>query len=95
MKEGQKYYLVYFKDLAVSTIPFWQTGQFLIHYGYCRNNSKDIEIIANNYMVVPDQLIEAKSQFRVLKDNQYMMPVLELQNIIWETYRCGFNDLFI
>jgi hypothetical protein len=31
-----------------------------------------------NYMVVPDQLIEAKSQFRVLKDNQYMMPVLEL-----------------
>jgi hypothetical protein len=26
-------------------------------------------------MVVPDQLIEAKSQFRVLKDNQYMMPV--------------------
>jgi hypothetical protein len=54
---------------------------------------KDIEIIANNYMVVPDQLIEAKSQFRVLKDNQYMMPVLELlQNIIWETYRCGFND---
>jgi hypothetical protein len=45
-------------------------------------------------MVVPDQLIEAKSQFRVLKDNQYMMPVLELlQNIIWETYRCGFNDL--
>jgi hypothetical protein len=56
---------------------------------------KDIEIIANNYMVVPDQLIEAKSQFRVLKDNQYMMPVLELlQNIIWETYR-GFNDFFI
>jgi hypothetical protein len=55
---------------------------------------KDMEIIANNYMVVPDQLIEAKSQFRVLKDNQYMMPVLELlQNIIWETYRCGFNDL--
>jgi hypothetical protein len=44
-------------------------------------------------MVVPDQLIEAKSQFRVLKDN-HMMPVLELlQNIIWETYRCGFNDL--
>jgi hypothetical protein len=37
-----------------------------------------MEIIANNYMVVPDQLIEAKSQFRVLKDNQYMMPVLEL-----------------
>jgi hypothetical protein len=51
---------------------------------------KDVETT----IIVPDQLIEAKSQFRVLKDNQYMMPVLELlQNIIWETYRCGFNDL--
>lgn len=37
--------------------------------------NKDVEIIANNYMVVPDELKEAKSQFRVLKDNQYMMPV--------------------
>jgi hypothetical protein len=33
-------------------------------------------------MVVPDQLIEAKSQFRVLKDNQYMMPVLELKHYL-------------
>ncbi|TRX04208.1 glycosyl hydrolase family 95 catalytic domain-containing protein [Flavobacterium gawalongense] len=37
--------------------------------------NKDIEIIANNYMIVPDELKDAKSQFRVLKDNQYMMPV--------------------
>ena len=36
---------------------------------------KDIEILANNYMIVPDELKEAKSQFRVLKDNQYLMPV--------------------
>lgn len=36
---------------------------------------KDIEITANNYMVVPDELKNAKSQYRVLKDNQYMMPV--------------------
>ncbi|TRX42398.1 glycosyl hydrolase family 95 catalytic domain-containing protein [Flavobacterium restrictum] len=35
----------------------------------------DIEIVANNYMIVPSELKEAKSQFRVLKDNQYMMPV--------------------
>jgi protein-glucosylgalactosylhydroxylysine glucosidase len=35
----------------------------------------DIEINASNYMVVPQELKEAKSQFRVLKDNQYMMPV--------------------
>ncbi len=36
---------------------------------------KDIEIGANNYMIVPDELKDAKSQFRVLKDNQFMMPV--------------------
>ena len=36
---------------------------------------KDIEILANNYMIVPDELKDAKSQFRVLKDNQYLMPV--------------------
>lgn len=37
--------------------------------------NKDIEINANNYMTVPDELKGAKSQFRVLKDNQYLMPV--------------------
>ena len=37
--------------------------------------NKDIEIKANNYMIVPDELKEVKSQYRVLKDNQYMMPV--------------------
>lgn len=36
---------------------------------------QDIEITANNYMVIPEELKEAKSQFRVLKDNQYLMPV--------------------
>jgi protein-glucosylgalactosylhydroxylysine glucosidase len=36
---------------------------------------KDIEISANNYMIVPDELKEAKSQYRVLKDNQFLMPV--------------------
>jgi len=36
---------------------------------------KDIEITANNYMIVPEELKEAKSQYRVLKDNQYLMPV--------------------
>ncbi|MBW4359553.1 glycosyl hydrolase family 95 catalytic domain-containing protein [Flavobacterium taihuense] len=37
--------------------------------------NKDIEVTANNYMTVPDELKDAKSQFRVLKDNQYLMPV--------------------
>jgi len=36
---------------------------------------KDVEILANNFMVVPEDLKEAKRQFRVLKDNQYLMPV--------------------
>jgi trehalose/maltose hydrolase-like predicted phosphorylase len=36
---------------------------------------KDIEIAANNYMEVPDELKDAKRQYRVLKDNQYLMPV--------------------
>ena len=36
---------------------------------------QDIDIVANNYMVVPDELRDAKSDFRVLKDNQYLMPV--------------------
>ncbi|WP_395054574.1 glycosyl hydrolase family 95 catalytic domain-containing protein [Flavobacterium sp.] len=36
---------------------------------------KDIEIVANNYMIVPEELKEAKSQYRVLKDNQFLMPV--------------------
>ena len=36
---------------------------------------KDIAISAFNYMIVPDELKEAKSQYRVLKDNQFLMPV--------------------
>ena len=37
--------------------------------------SKDIEINVNNYMTVPEELKDAKSQFRVLKDLEYLMPV--------------------
>ncbi len=36
---------------------------------------QDIDISASNYMVVPDELQGAKSNYRVLKDNQYLMPV--------------------
>jgi hypothetical protein len=46
-------------------------------------------------MVVPDQLIEAKSQFRVLKDNQYMMPVLELlQKTLFGKHTAASTILF-
>ncbi|MGL5111046.1 MAG: glycoside hydrolase family 65 protein, partial [Flavobacterium sp.] len=36
---------------------------------------KAIELSAYNYMTVPAELKKAKSQFRVLKDNQYSMPI--------------------
>jgi hypothetical protein len=94
MKEGTSTTSFTFKDLV--SVDYTILANRAIPYSAMAivEITKKMEIIANNYMVVPDQLIEAKSQFRVLKDNQYMMPVLELlQNIIWETYRCGFNDL--
>lgn len=37
--------------------------------------SKDIDIDVANFMVVPDELIDAKSQYRVLKDNEFRMPI--------------------
>lgn len=37
--------------------------------------NKDIEITANNYMSVPDELKNAKREFRLLQDNQFVMPV--------------------
>jgi hypothetical protein len=46
-------------------------------------------------MVVPDQLIEAKSiqgaKRQPIHDARFGTTA---KNIIWETYRCGFNDLF-
>lgn len=36
---------------------------------------KDIDISAFNYMVVPDELKNAKKNYRVLIDNEYRMPV--------------------
>ncbi|MFV5700557.1 glycosyl hydrolase family 95 catalytic domain-containing protein [Flavobacterium sp. XS2P12] len=77
MKEGTSTTSFNFKDfasinytiLANRAIPFSAMAIVEIM------PNKDIEIIANNYMIVPDELKDAKSQFRVLKDNQYMMPV--------------------
>ena len=77
MKEGTSTTSFSFKDYAK------------IHYTILANRAipfsamaiveiipnKDIEITVNNYMIVPEELKEAKSQFRVLKDNQYLMPV--------------------
>ncbi len=37
--------------------------------------NKDIEITANNYMTVPDELKKGKREFRKLQDNQFVMPV--------------------
>jgi trehalose/maltose hydrolase-like predicted phosphorylase len=77
MKEGTSTTSFTFKDLV--SVDYTILANRAIPYSAMAiveiTPKKDIEIIANNYMVVPDQLIEAKSQFRVLKDNQYMMPV--------------------
>lgn len=37
--------------------------------------STDLDLKASNYMIVPEELKDAKNQFRVLKDNQYRMPI--------------------
>ena len=77
MKEGTSTTLFSFKDLA--TIQYTILANRAIPFSAMAiveiTPFKDIEISANNYMTVPDELKEAKSQFRVLKDNQYLMPV--------------------
>jgi len=77
MKEGISTTSFSFKDLA--TINYSILANRAIPYSAMAiveiTPLKDIEILANNYMIVPDELKEAKSQFRVLKDNQYLMPV--------------------
>ncbi len=77
MKEGTSTTSFSFKDLA--TINYTILANRAVPFSAMAiveiTPIKDIEITANNYMVVPDELKGAKSQFRVLKDNQYLMPV--------------------
>ncbi|TRX24035.1 glycoside hydrolase family 65 protein [Flavobacterium franklandianum] len=77
MKEGTSTTTFSFKDLA--NINYTILANRAVPYSAMAiveiTPNKDIEILANNYMIVPDELKEAKSQFRVLKDNQYLMPV--------------------
>ena len=77
MKEGMSTTSFSFKDFA--TINYTILANRAVPYSAMAIVTiipkKDIEITANNYMTVPDELKEAKSQYRVLKDNQYMMPV--------------------
>ncbi len=77
MKEGTSTTSFTFKDLVA--VDYTILANRAIPYSAMAiveiTPKKDIEIIANNYMVVPDELKEVKSQFRVLKDNQYLMPV--------------------
>lgn len=77
MKEGTSTTSFSFKDfatvqytiLANRAIPF--SAMAIVEI----TPFKDVEIEAYNFMEVPDELKEAKSQFRVLKDNEYLMPV--------------------
>ncbi len=77
MKEGMSTVSFTFKDYA--TINYSILANRAIPYSAMAiieiTPKKDIEITANNYMVVPDELKDAKSNYRVLKDNQYLMPV--------------------
>jgi trehalose/maltose hydrolase-like predicted phosphorylase len=77
MKEGTSTTSFTFKDLVA--VDYTILANRAIPYSAMAiveiTPKKDIEIIANNYMVVPDELKDVKSQFRVLKDNQYLMPV--------------------
>jgi trehalose/maltose hydrolase-like predicted phosphorylase len=77
MKEGTSTTSFSFKDLA--TIKYTILANRALPYSAMAIveiiPNKDVEILANNYMVVPEELKEAKSQFRVLKDNQYLMPI--------------------
>ena len=77
MKEGTSTTSFSFKDFA--NINYTILANRAVPYSAMAiveiTPSKDIEIIANNYMTVPEELKGAKSQFRVLKDNQYLMPV--------------------
>ena len=77
MKEGTSTTSFSFKDFA--SINYTILANRAVPYSAMAiveiTPNKDIEINANNYMTVPDELKGAKSQFRVLKDNQYLMPV--------------------
>jgi trehalose/maltose hydrolase-like predicted phosphorylase len=77
MKEGTSTTSFTFKDFA--SINYTILANRAVPYSAMAiveiTPNKDIEIVANNYMLVPDELKDAKSQFRVLKDNQYLMPV--------------------
>ena len=77
MKEGTSTTSFSFKDFA--SINYTILANRAVPYSAMAiveiTPNKDIEINATNYMIVPDELKGAKSQFRVLKDNQYMMPV--------------------
>jgi trehalose/maltose hydrolase-like predicted phosphorylase len=77
MKEGTSTTSFTFKDFA--SITYMILANRAVPYSAMAiveiTPNKDIEIMASNYMTVPDELKGAKSQFRVLKDNQYLMPV--------------------
>jgi protein-glucosylgalactosylhydroxylysine glucosidase len=77
MKDGMSTVSFSFKDYA--SIDYSILANRAIPYSAMAiveiTPKKDIEITANNYMVVPDELKDVKSQYRVLKDNQFLMPV--------------------
>jgi trehalose/maltose hydrolase-like predicted phosphorylase len=77
MKEGISTTSFVFKDLAAVdySILVNRANPFAAMAIVEITPKKDIDISAFNYMVVPDELINAKKNYRVLKDNEFLMPV--------------------
>jgi len=77
MKEGISTTSFSFKDLA--TIKYSILANRSLPYSAMAIVEilplENIEITANNYMSVPEELKEVKTQFRTLKDNDFLMPI--------------------
>ncbi len=57
---------------------------------------KDIEISAFNYMHIPDELKNAKKNYRILKDNEYLMPVFgTVANTLNGKYKIAASTTFL
>lgn len=57
---------------------------------------KDIEIAAFNYMQIPEELKNAKKNYRILKDNEYLMPVFgTVANTLNGKYKVAASTSFL
>ncbi|MDG2431233.1 glycoside hydrolase family 65 protein [Flavobacterium sp.] len=98
MKEGTSTTAFTFKDIALikytilanRAIPF--SAMAIVEI----TPYNDVEIELSNFMVVPDELKNPKSQFRILKDNEYTMPVFgTVANTLTGKYKVAASTTFL